>query len=480
MPTSSGPRAFSQLLFAAGTLALFALTPSAQAAPAGGGGATAAAANPAQPPLPVDGLALLRTWVPPVYPPALLKARTGGMVTVRLVVSDAGQVTSARALEDSDPPFVESAIAAVKAWVFAPAIENGQAVASCLDTLVTYSPDEGQRKALVVPPKDIRFSVPPRTAPEPKTTPPGEYPSILSERKFGGRVKFACQINSEGRVLAPRITVASHVDFVLPAIEALKLWEFTPARQGDLAVSGPVTGVVVFDPLDAQLAEVLTINGITAADGGSVANAPEMLGVADPVWPLDALLKGEAGAATVEFTVTETGMVEELRLVEATAPDFGLSLLAAMQAWIFNPAIENNRAVAVRLRRRVEFKPPSGTAADTPDAEARVLAALRQNAIGSAKGLDARLAPLYRVAPEYPAVLKAANAPAPAGRAELEIVIDRDGRVRLPRIISATQPEFGWAAATAVVQWVFAAPRRGGEPVDVKARIPFDFAAPKD
>jgi TonB family protein len=472
MPISSAPRTLSCLLLATGTFAAVALMPPAQAAPA--------AAAPAQPPLQADGLALLRKWVPPVYPPTLLKERKGGMVTVRLVVSNSGQVTSARALEDSDPAFVESAVNAVNAWEFAPAVENGHAAACCLDTLVTYSPDEGQRKASAIPPQDIRFSVPPRTAPEPKTTPPGEYPAILSERKFGGRVKFACQINPEGRALNPRITIASHVDFVLPALQALKLWEFTPALQGDLAVAAPVTGVVTFDPLDAQLAEVLALNGITAVDGSPVPNAPEMLGVADPVWPLDALLKREAGAATVEFTVTETGMVEELKLIDATAPEFGQSLLAAMQAWLFNPAIENNRAVSVRLRRHVEFKPPPADAADPADANVRVLAAVQQNAVGSAKGLDVRLAPLYRVAPEYPASLKGGTSPAPAGRAELEIVIDRDGRVRLPRIISATQPEFGWAAATAAAQWVFAPPRRGGAPVDVKARVPFDFAAPKD
>ena len=48
----------------------------------------------------------------------------------------------------------------------------------------------------------------------------------------------------------------------------------------------------------------------------------------------------------------------------------------------------------------------------------------------------------------------------------------------LPRIVTATQPEFGWAAATAITQWVFKAPYRGGEPVDVKVRIPFRFVAP--
>jgi outer membrane biosynthesis protein TonB len=44
--------------------------------------------------------------------------------------------------------------------------------------------------------------------------------------------------------------------------------------------------------------------------------------------------------------------------------------------------------------------------------------------------------------------------------------------------VSATNAEFGWSAATAVSQWVFKAPLRGGQPVDVKVRIPFDFKSP--
>lgn len=460
-------------------LALFATAVPVRAADAAA--PSPATTAPVTPELTADGLALLRNWVPPVYPVGLLQERRSGMVTVRLVVSETGQVTAARALEDSDPPFVESAVNAVKAWGFAPAVEKGRPVACCLDTLVAYSPDQGQRKPSVVPPQDIRFSAPPSTMPEPKATPPGEYPSLLSERKFGGRVKFGCTISAEGRVLAPRIIVSSHVAFVLPALAALQQWEFAPAMQGDLAVAGPVKGVVTFDPLEGQLAEVLTLNGISAPDGSTVATAPEIVAVADPVWPLEALLKGEAGSATVEFTVTETGMVTELSLIDATQPEFGQSLLAAMQGWLFNPAIDQNHVVAVRLRRHVDFTPfptDATDATDPADPDARVLAALKQNAIGTAKGLDAKLAPLYRVSPEYPATLRSAGAP--AGRAELEIVIDREGRVRLPRIVNATQPEFGWSAATAVAQWVFAAPNRGGQPVDVKVRVPFDFAAPKD
>ncbi len=60
----------------------------------------------------------------------------------------------------------------------------------------------------------------------------------------------------------------------------------------------------------------------------------------------------------------------------------------------------------------------------------------------------------------------------------LEVIVDRDGRVRLPHIRSATRPEFGWAAATAVSQWLFETPLKDGKPVDVRVVIPVKFTVP--
>jgi TonB family protein len=131
--------------------------------------------------------------------------------------------------------------------------------------------------------------------------------------------------------------------------------------------------------------------------------------------------------------------------------------------------------MAVALEKRVVFR-LRGKAPGLPEdpALARVVTEARQGLIESAKGLDGRLAPLYQVAPVYPAALRAGGGP--GGRAEIAMVVSRDGRVRLPRIESASREEFGWAAATAVSEWVFAPPTRGGERVDVSVVVPFVFA----
>ncbi len=60
----------------------------------------------------------------------------------------------------------------------------------------------------------------------------------------------------------------------------------------------------------------------------------------------------------------------------------------------------------------------------------------------------------------------------------LDIIIAQDGRVQLPKIVSSSQDEFGWAAAAAATQWVFDPPTKGCKPVDVRVQVPFRFTPP--
>jgi TonB family protein len=64
-----------------------------------------------------------------------------------------------------------------------------------------------------------------------------------------------------------------------------------------------------------------------------------------------------------------------------------------------------------------------------------------------------------------------------SGEATIEFVVDGNGKVQLPRIVSSTQWEFGWAAATALLRSEFTPPRKGGEPAATRMRIPVMFAA---
>jgi TonB family protein len=125
------------------------------------------------------------------------------------------------------------------------------------------------------------------------------------------------------------------------------------------------------------------------------------------------------------------------------------------------------------MRRTLAFTAPNEAGGAHEREAVRLVTALREGTIQGAKGLDRKPTPIYRAMPHYPGIFVGREAP--SGQAVVDVVIDREGRVRLPRIVSASQPEFSWAAATAAAQWVFQAPTRAGAPTEVKVRIPFDF-----
>jgi TonB family protein len=61
----------------------------------------------------------------------------------------------------------------------------------------------------------------------------------------------------------------------------------------------------------------------------------------------------------------------------------------------------------------------------------------------------------------------------------IEFFIDHNGDVQLPRVVSATNPAFGYAAMQGASTWKFAPPTSHGKPVDVRAQISIDFITPK-
>ncbi|HWA86116.1 MAG TPA: TonB family protein, partial [Opitutus sp.] len=170
------------------------------------------------------------------------------------------------------------------------------------------------------------------------------------------------------------------------------------------------------------------------------------------------------------------GRVVETKIVDASEPAFGQALAAAVEGWRFKPAAKKDGTPTPALARlKFDFnlyQPP-----DAPEARLRdEIDAGRgdQAEKFSAKGLDAPLRPTHTESPAYPLACLA-TAPG-GGKAEIECLVDRDGWVRLPRVVSSgPREEFGWAAAAAAARWRFDPPRRNGEPTVVRVKVPFTF-----
>jgi TonB family protein len=433
-------------------------------------------AQPAPPAGPVQadfGEASLHDWVQPAYPEAARKAKAEARVVVEFMVDPAGRVTKAEIADSTNPVFNEAALEAVRRWTFAPALENGQPVASGMIVPILFQLTQlKQKQAPLAPPSGLMPHAARVIPAKFKAAPDPDYPAELEEKKIPGQVLIEFTVDPEGSARAPKVIWASHAAFVEMALRALEKTKFEPARQGLLTKASTMQYPVEFGSMGVKRPEILAANQLTLIGETNPQVEPVPFVLIEPVYPREHLLAGEEGTATAEFTVDGKGNTTEVTLVSASAPEYGAALVAAVEAWGFKPASTDGNQVPARLRVVHGFVPP------TSGSNARLVEAIRPGGagVGGASGLDQKLKPLWRGFPVYPAAFK--DAPV-VGSAEIEFIIDQDGRARLPRVRKATHEEFGWAAATAISQWVFERPIRKGEPVDVKVVIPFDFTPPK-
>ena len=183
------------------------------------------------------------------------------------------------------------------------------------------------------------------------------------------------------------------------------------------------------------------------------------------------------GRATVTFIVDPLGNARDAQVKTASEPEFGAATAAMVEAMKFEPATKAGKPCFALLTFEQVFNQMGATSpVDQPTKD--LLDALES---GSPKvygpgEIDAMPKPTYRVAPELPEALRKGGTPATA---EIEIIIDPTGRARLPRIVSATDTAFGWAAATAASRWMFQPALKNGEPVYLRVHIPFKFAPKK-
>lgn len=428
----------------------------------------------------VDGDPLFTRWVVPEYPAELRAKKVEGEATIQMIIDETGKLSNPRVTKSTDPRFGESVVKALEACVFSPALEDGKPVSAGVEFVwsfsLPYQPSKEQ------PPFGALHGLPRKPA-TPDSTPDPEYPAALIERHLDGEVFFTLEINSTGEVSDFRVLNASHPDFVSPAVNAIKRWKFHPAARGDLAVKDIKRAPLSFfyegrsaadqrTPLEANGFALEIPEGKTAKDVCS--REPEIVSIADPVFPLELLAAGQPGEAEVTFTLNPQGFPEDVTVKSASTPACGFALAAAAQVTQFKPTLLNGQAVAVKLTRKQRFLLPTETAEENESSEVRLLRLLRAGQkVAGPRGLDSPLAPLWRAVPKYPPAFRAEQL---QGSAVIEVIIDKTGRSRVPKIVSATREEFGWAAATAVAQWVFAPPIRGGEPVDVRVQIPFQFS----
>lgn len=92
--------------------------------------------------------------------------------------------------------------------------------------------------------------------------------------------------------------------------------------------------------------------------GGPTGDAEEMPIVRiEPQYPQKAAMQGLEGAVTVSFTITKTGSVRDVKIVESNPPRvFDRSVQRAVMRWRYKPRYVNGEAVERRSYTTLEFK----------------------------------------------------------------------------------------------------------------------------
>lgn len=420
----------------------------------------------------------LQKSVNPVYPDAMSRAGLAGRVTIEFIIGEDGLVEEAWVNRSTIANFERPALDAVLQWQYAPAIKNGQAVKTRVIENIEFNtaPEKAAKAAGVFINGDFD------QRPELKKQVVPVYSDAMSRAGLVARVAMEFVIGKDGLVEEAQVVSSNNPWFERPALDAVLQWQFTPAIKNGQAITTRARQNIVFDSRGMDTAKLWSIR--KAANHDKLPpelqwdKVPRLLASAYPVYPLEQLQAKGKGRATVTCLLGPNGRIIEAKVAEATSPEFGQAVMAMLSSWKFQPATKAGKPCKALFKMDYEFKPTGG---DVPvsDSARKILKELqRENPrIYVVNDLDQPLKAVLQQPPQYPLMRSRAGMDED-GDAVIEFFIDEKGDAQLPRIVSSTTPEFGYAAAQAVATWRFAAPQKGGKAVVVRVQTPIGFTLP--
>jgi TonB family protein len=218
----------------------------------------------------------------------------------------------------------------------------------------------------------------------------------------------------------------------------------------------------------------LTIALGTTLSAQTAASAPKSVRATAPVYPFELLTQGREGTAEVQFMIEYSGRAILASVVNASDPAFAKALLADIEANEFLPPRVNGQPKLTQGQIRYSFNSTAGL----DPAARQILAELRKPMPGipHADSIDKKPVPVRQDPPVYPYSIQSDGT---SGRAELEVVVDRTGRVLFPRILSATNDHLGYAAAAAAARLRYQPGQKNGQPVDCRMTVTITYDATK-
>ncbi|MFO1450029.1 MAG: TonB family protein [Opitutaceae bacterium] len=385
------------------------------------------------------------------------------MVPALVTVGENGRVLK---IEDAPPPLIAPLRAAARRWRFEPALENGTAVPQTilLPFIVVATPfDPAQGKK--------------RTIPRPLHQTPPAYPPLMVASGLQGEVLVGFEVDIEGRVSKCHSVRTLNPSFDDAAMAAVRTWRFEPGRIDGVPAVTKMQVPVIFtieggsESIEDPLGIKTPAKPDSLPEGYRYDTPPRPVDTVLPVYPYPAIRDHLSGETEVLFVVGPAGRLVHAEVVSASRPEFGLALKASLEQFEFKPATLAGKPARAAFRIRQRFERADANQLLT-EQDLRILKMETDEParIRSLGELDYPLKPVNRRPVEFPLGTKAES-----GSAEVEFLVDEEGRVRLPRVKSASDDAFGYAAVQSISKWVFEPPLDAGRPAVVRASVPIAF-----
>lgn len=264
------------------------------------------------------------------------------------------------------------------------------------------------------------------------------YPTEMRRERIGGNVVVEFIVATDGSVKQVTVVRSTRREFERAAVRAINLWRFKPGT-----IDGRPVNVLASQTLEFSCPRVW-------------------------VQPFELLRAGKSESVTLDYWQDAQGRLQRVELVgRGSAP----AVAAAHAILADEVAYDPDPPAPVGIQHRATYV---FGVDELPKSAREILKQLETQdpAFARASDLDRPVAFRSRDDAVFPMKLRETDS---AGEATIEFFIDRQGVAQLPRVLSASKEEYGFAAAQAVGQWRFDPPLRHGKPVVVRVRVPIEF-----
>ena len=308
-----------------------------------------------------------------------------------------------------------------------------------------------------------------------------EFPKKMRQWGLDGNVLIKALVTTDGVFEELCADKSIHPAFEMAAIKGMMSMRTTPATVEGNPI--PVSTGIPFNFMltsskRSTISEHAAFTFPKLNSSKSAASrydvAPEIMVVSLPAYPRALMQERVTGSAKVSVVLDSLGTVQDVSVVEATHPDFGAATKAMLQNWQFAPALKAGKPISVQFNfeHQFQFNQRDNGISDETLQVLRYLKSYPAE-VFELSALDASPKMLYR--PEAADPRKTLPKDNGVDTVQIEFIIDREGGVQLPRIVSATNMDLAWSVATVLQRWLFEVPKLKGDAVFARKEMLFEF-----